>query len=90
MPTSEETVLSRIRDAAESGATHLDLSRSVLETLPPEIGELTALTTLDLSKNQLTALPPEWASAPPLHRRAEQQWECPHGDKSPCYAYQPR
>lgn len=51
MPTSEETVLSRIRDAAESGATHLDLSRSVLETLPPEIGELAALLPADRGGN---------------------------------------
>lgn len=51
MPTSEETVLSRIRDAAESGATHLDLSQLGLETLPPEIGELAALLPADRGGN---------------------------------------
>jgi Leucine-rich repeat (LRR) protein len=30
-----------------------------LTALPPEIGQLTALTELHLSGNQLTALPPE-------------------------------
>lgn len=37
----------------------LDLSGLGLTTLPPEIGQLTALTRLDLSNNQLTSLPPE-------------------------------
>ena len=38
--------------------TALDLSLLGLTTLPPEIGQLTALTELWLSDNQLTTLPP--------------------------------
>ncbi|MEL7067884.1 MAG: COR domain-containing protein [Cyanobacteria bacterium J06581_3] len=37
----------------------MDLSDMELGTLPPELGQLTKLTTLDLSQNQLTMLPPE-------------------------------
>jgi internalin A len=37
----------------------LDLVDLGLATLPPEIGQLTGLTTLLLSDNQLTTLPPE-------------------------------
>jgi len=37
----------------------LELSGLGLTTLPPEIGQLTALTRLDLNNNQLTSLPPE-------------------------------
>ena len=37
----------------------LELSSLGLTTLPPEIGQLTALTQLDLCDNQLTSLPPE-------------------------------
>ncbi|HXF84660.1 MAG TPA: COR domain-containing protein [Anaerolineales bacterium] len=54
-----ETALSRIRRAAESGATELDLFGLGLTSLPPEIGNLTRLTKLDLWVNQLTSLPPE-------------------------------
>jgi internalin A len=39
--------------------THLDLSSLGLTTLPPEIGQLTALNELHLQYNQLSALPPE-------------------------------
>ena len=35
------------------------LSGNQLTTLPPEIGQLTALTRLNLFDNQLTTLPPE-------------------------------
>ena len=59
MPTPEETALARIRHAAETGATILDLSRLGLTALPPEIGRLTRLQELYLVGNHLTALPPE-------------------------------
>ncbi len=55
----EETALSRIREAAASGATKLDLSWLGLETLPPQIGELLNLQTLNLWHNQLASLPPQ-------------------------------
>lgn len=38
-------------------ATHLDLSRNLLITLPPSFCTLTHIVRLDLSKNQLTELP---------------------------------
>jgi internalin A len=59
MPTPEETALARIRSAAETGATELDLSRLGLTVLPPEIGGLASLQNLCLGGNQLTVLPPE-------------------------------
>jgi internalin A len=37
----------------------LDLSYEGLQALPPEIGQLSSLTSLNLSGNQLQALPPE-------------------------------
>jgi len=37
----------------------LDLDSNQLTALPPEIGQLTALTGLSVADNQLTALPPE-------------------------------
>ncbi|MBI4760054.1 MAG: leucine-rich repeat domain-containing protein [Chloroflexi bacterium] len=63
-----ETALARIRQAAETGDTSLDLSRLGLTALPPEIGALTSLQELDLRGNQLTALPPELWKLPALKR----------------------
>ncbi len=60
MPQSPEDIArERIRQAAESGATHLDLFGLGLRTLPAGIGRLTNLITLDLRWNRLTALPTE-------------------------------
>ena len=42
-----------------SGDDGLDLSHLGLTTLPPEIGQLTALTVVNLRNNRLTTLPPE-------------------------------
>ncbi|MCA9895668.1 MAG: leucine-rich repeat domain-containing protein [Anaerolineae bacterium] len=49
----------RIEAARISGATELDLSGLGLNTLPPEVFQLTDLTTLMLYNNQLTSLSPE-------------------------------
>jgi len=49
----------RIAQAARDGARELDLRRLGLTTLPPEIGQLTALQRLDLDINRLGALPPD-------------------------------
>ncbi len=62
------TLLSRPRQAAESGAVSVDLSGLGLTVLPPEIGQLTNLTTLHLRSNPLTALPPELAHLTRLER----------------------
>jgi internalin A len=51
--------LRRIHEWRRSGETRLTLSRLGLAALPPEIGQLTALTELYLHDNQLTELPPE-------------------------------
>lgn len=51
--------LRRIEQARKSGDHELNLARLGLETLPPEIGQLTKLTTLNLCRNQLSVLPPE-------------------------------
>ncbi len=56
-----EDALQKIEKVARDGATELDLSHNQLTTLPPEIAELTSLTTLNLWDNQLTTLPPEIA-----------------------------
>ena len=49
----------RSDECKESGATELDLSNLGLTSLPPEIGQLTALTRLFAYENQLVTLPPE-------------------------------
>lgn len=53
--------LERIGACREKGSEgdSLNLIGLDLTSLPPEIGELTALTTLELNYNQLTTLPPE-------------------------------
>jgi len=51
--------IQRIADAAPKGSTDLDLRDLGLTTLPPEIGQLTALKVLGLADNQITTLPPE-------------------------------
>jgi small GTP-binding protein len=56
---SKEDALRLIKEAAETGATLLNLNDQGLTELPPEIVQLTSLTRLDLSGNQLTELPPE-------------------------------
>jgi len=56
---TKKQLLKLIDQAAKDGRTELDLSHKDLTELPPEIGNLTNLTTLYLASNQLTALPPE-------------------------------
>jgi len=51
--------LERIKKAAQTCATELNLGGMRLAELPPEIVKLTKLTLLDLSYNRLTVLPPE-------------------------------
>jgi len=51
--------LRKIEERQRSGGTYLDLSGMGLTHLPPEIGQLTALTELHLGANQLATLPPE-------------------------------
>ncbi len=56
-----DEALKRIQDCLQQGekGTALDLGGLGLTTLPPEIGQLTALASLYLFNNQLSSLPPE-------------------------------
>ncbi|MCW5206382.1 hypothetical protein VU08_05570 [Desulfobulbus sp. F5] len=56
---SKEEALRRIKDAAETGETVLDLNFHDLTVLPPELFQLKNLTALLLGYNQLSSLPPE-------------------------------
>ena len=49
----------KIETCRRNGGTVLDLGDLGLTLLPPEIGQLTALTQLSLFSNQLSSLPPE-------------------------------
>ena len=73
--TTEEWALnSRAKEAIRgwlkvgNPAVPLDLSGMELTSLPPELGQLTALKELSLSNNQLSALPPELGQLTALTR----------------------
>ncbi|MBC7817749.1 MAG: leucine-rich repeat domain-containing protein [Planctomycetaceae bacterium] len=57
--STQVEVQRRIQQAAKNEQTELDLARLGLTSVPPEIGQLTKLTTLVLSYNQLTSVPPQ-------------------------------
>ena len=50
----QDELADKIAQAGDEGWTSLDLSNEGIEALPPEIGNLTALTYLLLAGNQLT------------------------------------
>ncbi|MEH2125888.1 COR domain-containing protein [Nostoc sp.] len=56
---TNEELLQIIEKAAHEKATELDLRNNQLSSLPPEISQLSSLTTLSLNDNQLSSLPPE-------------------------------
>ena len=56
---TNEELLQIIEEAATQKETVLDLDSNQLSNLPPEISQLSNLTTLYLSNNQLSSLPPE-------------------------------
>jgi hypothetical protein len=57
--TPYDIALQRIEECRKKRKLSLDLSSLGLTTIPPEIGQLNALTKLYLVDNQLAALPPE-------------------------------
>lgn len=54
-----DEALKRINEASKTGAVVLDLSNLALSSLPPEIGQLTNITSLNLGYNKLNNLPDE-------------------------------
>src|ERR1700722_5509710 len=67
--SGQAEALRRIRDAGTNkGVTTVDLSGLGLNTLPAEIGSLTALQQLNLFNNQLTTLPAEIGSLTALQK----------------------
>ena len=54
-----DEALKKIRECDRNGKTEFRLSGMGLNALPPEIGQLTALTDLDVYDNQLSSLPSE-------------------------------
>src|SRR5258708_148749 len=61
-----DEALRRIEVCRLKRGTEIDLSRLGLIALPPQIDQLTALTTLGLHEHQLTSLPPEIGQLPAL------------------------
>jgi internalin A len=55
----KDDVLELIENVARNKQVELNLSEKLLTSLPPEIGQLTNLSTLNLSSNRLTKLPEE-------------------------------
>ncbi len=55
----EKELIKIIKKAKRDGRTEISLPYMGIKSLPPEIGQLTNLTTLFLSGNQLTSLPKE-------------------------------
>jgi len=58
-PTPYDIALQRIHEAAQSGATRLDLGGFALTEVPSQVWDLFQLQELFLPVNQLTYLPPE-------------------------------
>ncbi len=54
---NDAELLAIIAQAEREGWTELNLSRKGLKIIPPEIANLSNLTTLDLASNQITAIP---------------------------------
>jgi len=55
----KEDAARKILDAYKNKSTFLKLVGCNLSSLPPQIGQLTALVELNLTNNQLSSLPPE-------------------------------
>ena len=59
MQSGYAEALRRIAECKATGEQQLALTNLALTTVPPAIGQLSALEMLDLSGNHLSALPPE-------------------------------
>jgi Leucine-rich repeat (LRR) protein len=68
MTDNYQKALQLIEQAARDGRTELDLSGNELTSLPPEITELTNLTSLTLNDNRLMSVPPGIAKLTNLTR----------------------
>jgi Leucine-rich repeat (LRR) protein len=66
-PTPYDIALQRIQEAADSGATELQLSTLGLTEVPSEVWHLISLEGLYLNGNELTSLPPEISLLINLH-----------------------
>jgi len=65
--TQHQNLLNTIQNAAETGATELDLRGRGLDSIPSEIGNITTLEVLWLDRNNLRTLPNTLQNLPNLH-----------------------
>jgi internalin A len=63
---SKEEALRRIKEAAETGATSINLMRQGLTEVPQDVFQLAKLKRLYLRYNRLSSLPPEIVNLPKL------------------------
>jgi len=81
-PDPYQKALDAIRECMQSGETKLSLSRYMLGSIPPEIGQLTNLRELRIHRNPLTSRPPEIGQLTNLENRGANGYHvCNHADE---------